>query len=333
MSTVAEKIETKAVGCTIRPYIAAGTENFGLEKYDMVVFEGVKQTEYLTCIEVNGVREYINGLNENARSVRDIPEGDKKTAKIKQIRKTVIFLEKALGSNTIDENDPKFWEKVKTVHPNNHDFWKEVHLVLSNGAIYLDPASPMDLIKISAIEAGGFGEIAKSYTDAKSKKNSPKYYLDRLEESAMTHTELKKMRNKALSRLEHLFHKETDRMFLLAKILDPNGHSVKLKTPHDVMYDNLDKYITAEGPETSKRKAAREFLDVESLQTHILTARAVVKDAIFYKLIFTRPDQMIYHQSSGTQLGRNVEETIETLLDPLHEKTYLELKKEVEKYW
>jgi hypothetical protein len=232
----------------------------------------------------------------------------------------------------VDVEDPKFWDQVKIVHPTNHDFWKDIHLTLNNGDIYLDPLNPKDLIKIFAIEAGGFMEVAKSYQDARLRKNAPKFYLDRLEDTAVTLNEWKKVRNKAIALLTEL-EENPAKMFYVVKVLDPNAYSIKKNTPPDVMYNMLDLFINAEGPETSKKKAAQEFIDVTSYSQEDLILNAMVKDAIFFKFIAAKSDQLIYHIKSNIQLGRNIEECIESLRNPINEKTLGELKKELEKHW
>ncbi len=334
MAEVAEKISKKAKAICIRPYIPAGATNMGLEQYGMVMFEGANQTEYITCLSSNGVTEYVTGLNENAASVRRL-EGDKKAARIKQIRESVAFLEKAMMSNTVDPDikNEKFWDQVKTIHPNNHEFWKDIYIRLDNGAIHLDPEIPMDLIKIHAIEAGGFDAVAKSYEDAKNATPSPKFYLDKAEATAATNVDPKKLRNKALARLQAIYDKETSRLFHIVKVLDPQSSSYRKTTPPDVLYDVLDSYINSAGPESSKRKAANEFLATDALSTEDLIITALIKDATFYKFVITKPDGMIYHVKSNQMLGRNVADCLEALKNPLHEQTYVELSAEVEKYW
>ncbi len=47
--------------------------------------------------------------------------------------------------------------------------------------------------------------IAKSLDDARNMPTPPKFYLDKLEQTASTNTEVKKLRNKALSELEKLY--------------------------------------------------------------------------------------------------------------------------------
>ena len=46
----------------------------GLEKYGMILHDEVYHTEQLTCLEVNGVKRYVTGLNEFAPEVKTLPK-------------------------------------------------------------------------------------------------------------------------------------------------------------------------------------------------------------------------------------------------------------------
>ena len=82
----------------------------------------------------------------------------------------------------------------------------------------------------------------------------PKFYLDRLEESASINTEIKKLKNKALAELQKLFDKNQNKLFYVAKNLDINGAQYKKSTPNDIIYDNMDKYINGEGVEKNLKR-------------------------------------------------------------------------------
>ena len=82
----------------IRPYFNPDVENMGLENYRLNLYDGVYHEEQLTCLEVNGVKRYITGLNEFAPEVKVLPPEMRKE-KVKQIRKIVTQLEAELGQN------------------------------------------------------------------------------------------------------------------------------------------------------------------------------------------------------------------------------------------
>jgi hypothetical protein len=317
---------------SIRPFVNSSIDNMGLERYEMALFENCFHEEPIICLEYNGIKRYITGLNEFAPELKDLPE-DEREAAIKQIRVTVAQLEKELASNIIAIDDAEFWNKVKLLRPDNDQFWEKIVLRLGNEPLFLDPAKdPYDLIKMKAIEAGGFSLIAKSLEQARH-STITKFYLDKFEETASIKTEVKKLRNKALAELQKLYDKNQNKLFYVCKIVDPNSTQYRKSTPHDVMYDNMDKYINGETVEKDKKKTAQRFLDTASLDMESLKLRAMVKDASYYKLIATRGDGFIYHMKSATMIGKNPSDVVEYLKNPLNEEILADLLRSVEGFW
>ena len=95
---------------SIKPYFESGMENMGLENYGMSLYDGVYHEEQLACLEKNGVKRYVTGLNEFSPNVKLITNLEAKQAKIKQIRIMVSELEKDLAANVIDVDDKDFWD-------------------------------------------------------------------------------------------------------------------------------------------------------------------------------------------------------------------------------
>jgi hypothetical protein len=318
---------------TIRPFVDTTSANMGLEKYQMVLFEGIFHEEQIICLENNGIKRYITGLNEFAPEVKNLP-AEEREAMVKDIRTTVAQLEKELIANVIDINDVDFWNKVKLLRPDNDDFWGKISMRFSNEPVYLDPTNdPYDLIKLRAIEHGGFSIVAKSLQHARTEAPRFKFYLDKFEETASIKTELKKIKNKAFAELQKMFDKNANKLFYVCKVVDPNSTQYKKSTPLDVLYDNMDKYISGETVETNKRQTAQKFLDVSLLDMETLKLRAVIKDANFYKLIATRGDGNIYHMKSGSMLGKNPSDILLYLKNPLNEEILLDVITNTEKYW
>jgi hypothetical protein len=332
--TIIDSVVPKNGAITIKPYFDPNRSNMGLEKYGMTLFDGVFHEEQLACIEVNGIKRYLTGLNEFAPEIKLIKDPDAKEARIREIRTVVAQLEQDLAANMVDIKDPDFWNKVKICKPDNNELWDRITVRAGNEPVYLDPTiDPYDLIKVYAIEAGGFSMVAKSLEDARTRAVPPKFYLDKYVETVSTKTEGKKLRNKALSELQKLFDKNTNKLFYVAKVIDPNSAQYKKSTPNDVIYDNMDKYITGEGIEPNEKRAAQDFLDKVALDMETLKLRALIKDASFYKQVATKADGMIYHMDSATLMGRNPSECVEFLKNPLHEQTLVDLTKKIEKYW
>lgn len=332
--TIIDSVVPKNGAITIKPFFDAEITNMGLEKYGMTLFDGVFHEEQLACIEVNGIKRYLTGLNEFAPDIKLIKDPERKEARIREIRTVVAQLEADLAANVVDPKDPDFWNKIKICRPDNNELWDKITIRCGNSPVYLDPQlDPYDLIKLYAIEAGGFSMIAKSLEDARTRAVPPKFYLDKYIDTVSTKTESKKLRNKALSELQKLYDKNINKLFYVAKVVDANSVQYKKSTPNDVLYDNMDAYINGEGIETNERRAAQDFLEKAALDMETLKLRSIIKDSAFYKQIATKSDGFIYHMDSGTLMGRNPSECVEFLKNPLNEQTLVDLTKKVEKFW
>lgn len=333
--TIVSLAETaKSGSISVKPFFDPNKANLGLEKYGLALFDGVFHEEQLACIERNGIKRYITGLNEFAPEVKLIADKEVREAKIREIRTIVTQLERELATNVLDPEDPDFWNKVQLLQPNNHEFWERISIRCGNEPVHLDPAKdPYDLIKLYAIDAGGFSIVCKSYDEARSKAVPPKFYLDRFIDTVSTKTEISKIRNKALSELIKMFDKNQNKLFYVCKVVDGNSVQYKKTTPNDVMYDNMDKFITGEGIEKNLRRAAQTFLDACALDMETLKIKSIVKDATFYKFISPKADGFIYHTDTNSMLGRNVSDCIEYLKNPLNDSILLDLTKKIEKYW
>jgi len=325
---------TKAGAITVKPYFDPKVSNLGLENYGVSLFDGVFHEEEIALIERNGIKRYLTGLNEFAPEVKLIQDPEQKAAKIRDIRTTVAQLERDLAANIIDIEDAEFWNKVKIVSPNNDEFWGKIKMRTGNQTINLDPAKdPYDLIKIYAIEAGGFSGIAKSFEDARGRSVSPKFYLDKYIDTVSTKTEVTKLRNRALSELTSMFDKNTNKLFYVCKVVDAHSTQYKKSTPNDVMYEIMDKYINGQGVEINLKRAAQSFLDACAMDMETLKLKAIIKDSTFYKFIIPKADGFIYHLESSVMMGRNASDCLDFLKNPLHEETLVNLTKKVEQYW
>jgi uncharacterized coiled-coil protein SlyX len=333
VSMVEKYPQNKRSSIAIRPFFDPIVDNMGLQKYGLSLFDGAFHEEPIACLEINGIKRFLTGLNEYAPDIKELPL-EEQEAKIKQIRAVVAQLEKELASNVVDPADDQFWNKIKLLKPDNDEFWDRIKVRCGNEPLYLEPdKDPYDLIRLYAIEAGGFSIVAKSLEEARRMSVPPKFYLDKLEETASIQTEVKKMRNKALSELQKLFDKNQNKLLYVAKVLDPNSAQYKKSTPNDVIYDNMDKYINGDLVEKDKRKTAQRFLDTANLDMETLKIRSIIKDSGYFKFIATKADGFIYHMETTTMLGRTPMDVLEYLKNPLNEEILVNLTKKVEKYW
>ena len=334
VTIVSTPYDVKSGAISVKPYFDPTTSNLGLEKYGLSLYDGVFHEEQLACIERNGIKRYVTGLNEFAPEVKLIADKETREAKIKEIRTVVAQLERELAANIIDVDSPNFWNEVKLLKHDNDEFWNKISMRCGNDTVPLDPAKdPYDLIKLYAIESGGFSMIAASYDIARTKNIAPKFYLDKYINTVSTKTEVTKIKNRAISELDKLFNKNQNKLFYIAKLVDGNSVQYKKSTPNDVIYDNMDKFINGLGIESNLKRAAQSFLDAVDLDMETLKIRAMIKDSTFYKILSAKGDGFIYHTSTNSQMGRNSAECLEYLKNPLHESILLEITKKLEKNW
>ena len=333
--TIVEKYQHKKKTSTIaiRPYFNPSKENMGLEQYGMAMHDGVYHEESLACLEMNGVKRYVTGLNEFAPEVKMLAPKEKK-AKIAEIRKVVSELEAELAANQVDPEDKDFWNKLTVMKPDNSKFWDKISLRCGNDPVYLDGhLDPYDRIKLHAIRAGGFSIVAKSLKEAKAGNDNHKFYLDTVEETLTTRTELTKLKNRALTSLQNLYDSDTTKLMYVSKVCDADSVQYTKSTPNDVMYENMDEYVNGRGAENNKKRAAKQFLDVSKLDMEELKIRALIKDCLYYRFLTTKAGGWIEPIDSGIRLGKRPAECLEFLKDPKNEETLLSLLDKVEPYW
>jgi hypothetical protein len=332
-SIVEKYQQSKNRTIAIRPYVNYEKDNMGLQNYGMALHEGVWHHESLACLELNGIKRYVTGLNEFAPEVKLLTPGEK-DLKIKEIRKVVSDLEKELAANVIDPKDKDFWNKVSLLKPDNHTFWSKIELKCGNDPLYLDPVKdPYDLIKLYAINAGGFSIVAKSLKEAKKYGSKYKFYLDHFEESVSTRTEYTKLRNKALVQLQTLFDKNTTKLMYVAKCVDIDSTQYTKSTPNDILYERMDMFINGEGSESNKKKCAESFIEAAKSDMKALKVKALVKDCMYYRFITSKPTGWIETLDSAVKLGKKPSEVMEFLFNPENEEILSSLLSKVEPYW
>ena len=63
ITIVSSPYDVKSGTISVKPYFDADMSNLGLEKYGMSLYDGVFHEEQLACIERNGIKRYMTGLN------------------------------------------------------------------------------------------------------------------------------------------------------------------------------------------------------------------------------------------------------------------------------
>ena len=333
--TIVEKYQQtkQQSSIAIRPYFNPNKSNMGLENYGMALHDGVYHEETLACLELNGVKRYVTGLNEFAPEVKRLAVAEKEQ-KIKEIRSVVSQLEKDLAANVVDPEDKEFWNKLTLLKPDNDKFWSRISIKCGNDPVFLDPYNdPYDLIKLYAIKAGGFSIVAKSLKEAKTSGDAPKFYLDTVEETVSTRTELSKLRNKAIVELQKLYDKNPTKLRYVAKVVDVESTQYTASIANDVVYENMDLYINGEGSESNKKRATQTFIEAARSKMEDLKIRALVKDCLYYKFITTKASGWIETLDSSVKLGKRPEECVAFLKNPENEEALTSLLDKVEPYW
>lgn len=318
---------------SIRTYFDGNMENMGLEKYGLSLHDGVYHTEQLACLEANGIKRYITGLNEFAPEVKLLPK-EEREAKVKEIRTVVAQLEKEFAANVLNPEDEDFWNKVQILGPTNSEFWDKIELKAGNEVTYLDPVkNPYDLIKLYAIEAGGFSMVAGSLEEAQKMPKPPKFYLDKYEETVSTRNSTRKLKNKALAELQTLYDKNSNKLLYVTKVIDPGSPQYTKSTPNDILYEVMDDYINGKSFEKNTERASENFLETSRKTIKDLKLLALVKDAVYYKVITPKSDGYMYHHTTQSMMGKNTNDVVEYLSNPMNDDILRQIMEVIENEW
>jgi len=340
-----------AIKCFVNPNVS----NSGLEKYGMSIFDGARQKDTIFIKEVTpgtltreAVYKVVNGLDETAPELMRLTD-EEREAERKDIRETVATVHYMLfGGDKVDPSlkNKDFWKQCSELAPTNVSFWgndKEYPqgftLELTESGLFLDMTSPMDILIERAIRAGGYKAlVAPSLEDAYSWPfpTPPKFYLDKLENTAAINTEYRKIVNKAKSILDNLRDTDVEKLLLIARNFDPDPTQYKRSTPTDIVYLNMDRGIDGELWEKNKRMASQRFLDLSKLPTEELAIRSIVKCATKYRYLDHRIEDKqnrtgtIYFMEDGIPVGRTIEEVVSFLKNPLNQDILKRLKAKVD---
>lgn len=305
---------------SIEQYFDPEIPNMGLEKYGMSMMEGGGVSEDLGYLKFGNQIRYMTGLDPQAKSVRDIEDPTTKDATLTEINRTVTYLEKILGEGTLDAT--------------NADFWRSIRLEVKGRRKYLDLEDVHDLVLYHCIKAGGFSEIAGSFEEARSNPSKVyKYYIQEIDEISAVKTEVKKERNAALAELEKVRTKDPSKLLKIAKVLLTADNQFTNSTPVDHIYDKLDDFINGVIVKTNKKKTPSDFIETAKLDKATLNLRAIVIDAIYYKYVILKSDNMYYNRDTGSLYGRNLEELVAYLKNPINSTELDNITEKVEAKW
>lgn len=362
MEPVAKKevsVQPKVRGIvSIKPFVT-DRPNMGLEKYDETLFPGTEQMDSVFVTVKDNIKIYKTGLNEQAVEIQSISDPEEKKAKIRAIRETVAWLENAVGNyklrpetcmNKYGTDTDQFWEHVETfqsICPDKYDgsgafkiriptYWDKLNIVLTNEGRSFNLKDPHDLAAYHVAQAGGFGMVATSYQQAM-EDGGYKFYLHKMEDVAAIKTEPKKLKYKALGYLDTMLTGDTNKLFYMAKLQAVQGSAYykiggESATPLDQLYEDIGNDLEGKTPNRSSKEAVEIFLKNYSKPIDDLHTRAIVKDALEMHLIDYKAGQL-YYLKMNTPLGKNIEDAVANLQNPIHEETYISVRDTVMTEW
>lgn len=307
---------------SIEPYFDPDIPNMGFEKYGMSGFPGGSTVEDIGYFTIGNKISYLTGLDENSENVRSIQDPEERKAKLAELKKVVKYLEQDcnLGEGTLDPTNVGFWSKIRLE-------------IMNNGRLDLDMKDPQDIIKYHAIKGGGIKAVAPDFESARKAVVPPKWFLQELTETAAIKTEVKKLRNEAIAELQHIFKKNQKDLFYIAKVLLSAENQFKYSTPVDILYDKLDDFINGVVVKTNKKQTPSQFMETCKTDKKTLHVKAILRDAVFYKQVIQRQDGFWMNISTQSALGRNENEMVEYLKNPINQSELDSLSESVEKRW
>lgn len=363
VKTKSKELFSSRGNISIRPYVS-GEPKFGLEIHGEALFPGTWQDDHIGLEEKNGVLTYFTGLNEFAHEVQSIHNQEEKEAKVKQIRTTVAYLENTANANfsVTKENcmvgygtpQDSFWSNVtmfkssgpSVYGPSKHGhgkeriptYWDGITLTLDNKGRELDLTDPVDLVIYHAIEASGMGMVAPSLEVAID-TNKYNFYLHKPEQASAIRVGPKKDKAKALGALEAMSNADPIKLFYITKMASTQASQYHrgglAETPLNQMYEDTYNYIDGKTGESSSR-AVERFLSLYNKSMDELKIRVIVKDATELRFLAPRGDGQIYYIKDSVALGKNVEDVVASLNNPLNQGrggVWDSLVKDVENEW
>jgi hypothetical protein len=320
----------------ITPNVNKTEENFGLERYNMVLFPGCKRIEQLGYTTRFGDIRYLTGLDELVIDGREDLTDAEKDAKKLEIRKEVAYLEYKLANNILDPEDVDFWSKVKLLHPTNDEYWSKFDITLENERIALDMNNPIDRLKYHCILGGGFASVAPNYEIAVTDYKKYKWYLENPSEEVDTRIKVRMNKNKAISNLSEIYEQgDKNKLFAIVKAMSKNSSSYKRnEISLDKLYEVVDGWFSGNYYTClydNVNVIYDKFNELAKITNrHYLNTYAFVMDLINMKhLQYNDADGRYYSGDINQYLGRTAEEITNYLTSEIGKEA---LRKLVEAY-
>lgn len=321
--SVIDSLKSKRV--SIRQYVNPEIPNMGLEKEGMSVFFGENGSgglkEWLGYRQVGNQRIYLTGLDSTSNNITSIADPELRDATLKQVTEVKDFLEKDANYG------------VNQLNPNNGDFWKEIALEIRTPILELDLSDPKYLLLYFGIKGGGFGEVAPSYDYARTAVKVYKFYLHEDAEVMSIKTEITKLRNRAKGKLQMLLDEDPNKMFYIAKCVLPITKGYRASTVNDIIYEDLNDYIEGTTVKTNLKQTPSKFLAYVEKDKADVLHEAIVKEALHQHFISKTSENVYINNYTTEEYGKNEEDIIAYLKNPLHSDELIQLTERVNKAW
>lgn len=308
---------------TIEPYFDPEIKYMGYEKYGMSGFPGGSEKHDLGYMEVGlGLRRYLTGLDPHSKTLMKVDNEDERNAIIENIEATLDWLE-ARGYDR------------EMMNPTNDAFWGRQQLQLFNNSRRdLDMTNPEDVILYWNIKGGGYDFVAQGLDQARKSNDVKgfKWYLSELEATSAAKIEKKRIRGGAISALDNIYNSRPKLLFYIAKNVLNVDNYFKHSTPIDLIYDKLWDHIEGVHLSNNKIKAASDFIEAAHMDEAELKLRAIVRDAIFFRFLQKRSDNLFYTES-GTAVGKNETEILTNFKFPQYQIDIDTIEDKVTKKW
>ncbi len=308
---------------TVNHYIDEGDENMGLRDLNLALMDGDGGRggfkESFGYVTKAGVKYYLTGFEEPSLNIIKIKNPEERQALLKEMDNVRTTLEKILGVDLSNRNA---------------SFWKGMNLSVRTPVRSLNMDDPKDVLVYFGILGGAISSVAPSLEAAADSNVNYKHYLHIDSKIEKAKIGISRTRNKAIAMLEELYtNGESDKLFMMSKIVLPITKGFTKKDPIDRLYNDLNSFILGENVPGPKTETPLAFISAANMELAELTKRAVVKDAIYYNLLKKDDNKTYFNTETFALVGKNMAEVVAHYLNEANDDDYINIHHRVNKYW
>lgn len=308
---------------SIRQYIDPEIMNLGLENNNMSVFFGENgnggHKEWIGYKQIGDTRVYMTGLEKSSENVKKIKDPSERDSMLEELKNIKAYLESFYGEGVLDST--------------NRSFWNEIFIEVRVPIFELDLTKPEHVLLYYGIKGEGFSEIAPSFEFAKQSNKIYKFYLHEDEEVMNVKTEITKLRNKAKTFLQNLYEEDSTKMFYMAKVLLPITKGYKHSTVLDILYQELDDFISGVSVKTNLKETPTKFINLYKEEKSNIIQKAIIEEALYQRFIIKNAENVFVNISTAAEYGKSKEAIFAYFSNPIHADELLEITEKVNKVW